>query len=230
MDLKDPSDSGAPSRSRRPLTSYLSLAHVIMLVAGTLAFLLVLLVLRDRDATTEVVVAAGDLEQGQTVDADSLRVVDLPAAVLELGSLAAPALATTATDAGWKVQVALAEGAPLRIGDVAPPLSHGVGRLMAISVDPNRAVAGALVPGDRVDVIRAAPDRAQYVSQYLEVVGVDSGGSRSGGSTLTLTVVVTPEAGLLIASALSAGDVHVVRSTGAAAPSLTDAHRDTTDG
>ena len=200
---------------RRRLTSYLSVAHLVMLVAGALAFLLVALVLRDRDATAAVVVAATDLEVGATVGAGSLRIVEMPADVLRLDGLAAPSLATTAAQEGWRMRTPITAGAPLRAGDVTSAEPHGPGSLMAITMDPSRAVGGAVSAGDRIDVIHAGSEAAVYAAVDLEVVAVDAGGSRSGLSGITLTVVVTPETALLVAAALSRGEVHVVRSGGA---------------
>src|SRR5687768_7268285 len=63
-------------RRRNPLTR-VSAAHLLMLLAGVLAFATNLVVLRDHDQTRPVIVAAVDLPAGRLLDSTDLRAVEV---------------------------------------------------------------------------------------------------------------------------------------------------------
>ena len=62
---------------RRPLLSRLSLGHVIMILAGLLAFLLVLVVLRERGESFQIAVAAQQIDAGTQLQATDVRYASL---------------------------------------------------------------------------------------------------------------------------------------------------------
>jgi Flp pilus assembly protein CpaB len=93
---------------------------------------------------------------------------------------------------------------------------------MSFSIARARAVGGKLTAGDRVDVLAVEHDsgRAGYVVLDAEVVAAEgrSGGALSGASDdITITLVVDPATAPELASAIDAGTVTLVRSTGAPA-------------
>lgn len=89
-------------------------------------------------------------------------------------------------------------------------------RAMSVPVPAERAVAGAVERGDRVDVIEVRDDTAVYIAAGVEVlaVGRPAGGPLEAGGVHTLTVAVDEDTALVLARAVEGGGVHVVRSTG----------------
>jgi hypothetical protein len=88
---------------------------------------------------------------------------------------------------------------------------------MSLPVPVEHAAGGALVEGDRVDVISVIDGNAAFVAADLEVVAVSENPSGAIGSIGEYHVVVsvTADAALDLAAALDAGSVEIVRSTGA---------------
>ena len=207
-------EAGAPG-TRRPLLGKVSSAHLIMVVAGALAFLLVLVVLRDRTATTTVVVAATELEAGTVAEASRFRFVELPAEVGMLEGLVDPSSVAALIDTGWALDASVGEGVPLRIADFAEVAAGGGVRVMSIALDGPSAVNGALEAGDRVDIVGGDAARSEFVAVDVEVVAVDVGAGSIGRAGVTVSLVVTPDQALRITSALAGSNTHLIRSTGA---------------
>ncbi len=95
---------------------------------------------------------------------------------------------------------------------------------MSIPISPSQAVAADLRRGDRVDVISVVDGVPAYIANDIEVLAVgDSGEGRlATTSDYSVTVGVDADVALAIAGALDAGDVHIVRSTGAEAVGVDD--------
>ena len=119
-------------------------------------------------------------------------------------------------------QVAIARvpaGSLLTHDDVRPVSAGHAPRAMSFPIPIPRAVGGALVAGDRVDVlsVRHNTGRTSYVATDVQVLAF----SRNGGSPLqgsedaSITLAVDPDAAARIASALETGSVTLVRATGA---------------
>lgn len=192
------------------LRARVSGAHLLMLIAGTLAFALVLVVLRDRSALVTVAVAGTDLEPGVALGQEAVDVVELPAAVGELGGLIDPGL--FAADSTWRVAAHVPGGALLRSSDIVPG-SPDRRRLMSFAVESSQAVGGAVEPGDLIDVVTVRDGEAAFAVTGVAVASVEAGpGVGRGG--VTLTVVVAPGQELHIAEALASGDLHIVRALG----------------
>ena len=185
-------------------------AHLLMLIAATLAFALVLVVLRDRAALVTVAVAGADLEPGAAFDRGSVDLVELPAAVSQLSALFDPG--SFESESKWHVVSPVPGGAMLRSSDVAPGSSDRR-RLMSLAVDTDRAVGGVIEPGDLIDVVAVRDGEAGFVVTGVPVTFVD-GGPSVGRSSVTLTVSVDPGQELRIAEALATGDLHIVRASG----------------
>jgi Flp pilus assembly protein CpaB len=124
------------------------------------------------------------------------------------------------------VTATVQEGELVARGAVSALDAHASTRLMSFPIARALAVGGSLATGDRVDVLAVEHDsgRAGYVLTDAEVVAVEghSGGALSGASDdVTITLVVAPETAPALASAIDAGAVMLVRSTGA--PAVRDA-------
>lgn len=186
----------------------MSAAHVLMLIAGLLAFLLVLVVLRDRGAVVSVAVATAPLEPGATLDAGDVRFVELPAAISELEGIVGPS--TLETGDGWRVASGVPAGALLRATDLVAG-SDDPRRLMSFALESSQAVGGAVGTGDVIDVVAVRDGQAAFAATGLVVAAVDSADG-PGRANVTFTVGVDRGEDLKIAEALADAEVHVVRA------------------
>lgn len=202
---------------RRPMSSRLSVGHVVMAVAGLLGFLLTLALLQAADETVAVAVAASDIEAGERVDAGSFELADVGAggAVIDTLLLGEEIDTIEGRVAARRVE----KGELVSLSDLEPAGAGAAPRSMSFPIEAARAVDGGLAPGDRVDVVAASDGAARYVLAGAEVLAVDSGGGsgalRTGGDALTVTLAVLPDDAVRLAAALDGATVTLVRSTGA---------------
>jgi len=209
-----PGPAAAPRRSGR---SRLSVGHVITLLAGLLATLLVFSVLRERDVTFRAAAAAAEIRAGTTVDRAALRLVDVHVPDDVRGRLVAPA--TLGRLRGWVATRTIEPGELLSRGDLRPPAAPSALRAMSIPVEAAHAVGGVLAAGDRVDVIQVDEGgQARYVVSGAQVLAVnrpDSGVIGAAASSSSITVAVDARQALKLAAAIRGQRFEVVRSTGA---------------
>jgi Flp pilus assembly protein CpaB len=202
---------------RNPL-SRVTLGHVLMVLAGLLALVFNLAVIRGNQATIAVAVAAGEIRSGMAITDDLVTVRRIPDDRL----LADHLLGADAVDAviGSVATRTIAPGEPILISDVRAVETRDGLRAMSVPVDKGRAVAGGLHRGDRVDVVAVDAGLARFIALDVEVIDVPTVDSRALGATSswTPTLAVTDEQALRIAAALDSGEVHLVRSTGAPDP------------
>lgn len=206
------------ARPRRALLSRVSSGHAVMVVAGLLGTILTLGLLRAADEGRLVLVAARDLPAGTVLDPSAVRATELRIDDALL------ALVVRGDDPGAVDGHALVEpvaaGAVLERRALRPPGHGDAPRAMTVPLPRARALAGALEPGDSVDVIAVARDgaRAGYAAVDVAVLAVDDddGAPLGGGSDVAVTLAVDADSAVAIASALEAGTVTLVRATGAA--------------
>lgn len=207
-------EAGSSQTARRRWGRRLSVTHVVIAVVVILAFVLNLLVLQDRDATTLVAVADRPLTAGSALDPSTLRLVPvdssfegLPDLVTEeqLGELE-----------GWVLSRSIASGGLIDDSALVAPGSISGLRSMSLPVPIEHAAGGALVNGDRVDVVSVVDGSAVFVAVDLEVVSVAESASGAIGTVAAYHVVVNVDAdeALALAEALDGGSVEIVRSTG----------------
>jgi Flp pilus assembly protein CpaB len=213
-----PGRSPSSAASRRPASrSGLSFGHVITLLTGLLATVLVFSLLRERDQSFRVAAAGVEIRAGMTLERDGLRLVDVnvPADVRE--RLVDPA--SLGRFSGWIATRTIEPGELLSRGDLRPPAAPSALRAMSIPVDPAHAVGGALAAGDRLDVIEVDEGgQASYVVTGAEVLAVnrpDGGVIGAAASSSSLTVAVDAKQALRLAAAIRGQRFEVVRSTGA---------------
>jgi Flp pilus assembly protein CpaB len=220
-------DTAAPAGQRAPAPapkgpggrSRFSLGHVITLLAGLLAMLLVFSVLRERDATSRVAVAGAEIRAGTTVGRASFRLVDVHVPAEIRGRLFDGT--SLARLRGWVATRTILPGELVSRGDLRPPAAPSALRAMSIPVEAAHAVGGSLAAGDRVDVVQVDEDgQARYVVSGAQVLAVnrpESGviGAASGSSSIT--VAVDARQALRLATAIRGQRFEVVRSTGAGA-------------
>ncbi len=203
---------------RSPL-SRVSFGHVLMVLAGLLAVLLNLALLRGDRVDQMVTVAARDLAAGTRIESDDVRFVAAPLdgelASRFVTDASAPALV------GLVLTRPLAAGDPIFDSDVRPEAAPGAGRAMSVPVDETQAVAGALQRGDRVDVIGVRDGVASYIAVSVEVLAVPEAtgtGLQAATGSFSVTLAVDDAEAIAIAAMLDGGEVHIVRSTGAPEP------------
>jgi Flp pilus assembly protein CpaB len=210
---------------RRAIHTRLSAGHVVMLLAGLLGALCTLAALRAADHRVEVLVARHDLAAGTTITRDDLRAVRVTADAAVMRSLVR---AERAGDLlGRVVTARVAAGRFVATDDVRSASAGAARRSMSFPVDRARALDGALVAGDRVDVVAVDPRRAaaRYVATNAEVLRVDGSASRGalgGSDAVIVTLAVDPDVALGIATAVHGNDLTLVRATGAAPIAVAD--------
>ena len=202
---------------KRSLLSRLSLGHVIMVVAGLAAFLLVFSVLRTRDETYQIATAVAELRAGTTVTEGAFSYARLGAGDRNvLGSFLSPVQVERAIEEGWVVTRTVPAGDPVRMSDFRTEADPSELRAMSIPIDRGHAVGGVLQAGDVIDVIVVRKGVAGYVATGVEVLDV-AGADSQFGAGFSVTVAVDGSASLRLASALRDGTIELVRATGASA-------------
>lgn len=189
---------------------------MIMIGAGLLAFLVNIALLQSGDDQIDVLVLTNDVSAG-----DRLRAADVGTASIDADS---PFRDRTVTPdegqdlPGFIVTRDIDAGSPLLEDDFRPNAAPGAHRAMSISLPPSRAVAGDIIQGDRVDVISVEDGTATYIATGIEVlIAAEVEENRLAASgDYSVTVAVDDATALAIARALQVGEVHVIRSTGAA--------------
>jgi Flp pilus assembly protein CpaB len=172
--------------------------------------------LRARDDTVRVAVAARDLVAGAAVTPDAFRFTRARLDDRVLGTLLQPE--TVGEADGWVATGLVPAGDLVRRSDLLPPAAEDGRRAMSLPLEPEHAVAGELAPGDRVDVLEVRGDTARYVVTGAEVLAVaDAGGAvgLTGAGAFSVTLAVDDHTALRLALALRSDAVEVVRSTGA---------------
>lgn len=224
-DRTSPSAAGKrrPLRGRGRLGSRWTVGHVAPVVLAVLAALFVLAALRDRGAMVLVPVASAPIPAGAAVNGSDTRLVRVhrsDAAVVS-GLLPGGDLG-----AGWVAESRIDAGEPIARGAVTHGAAGTAGLgSMSIPVPIDRADGGAIVAGDRVDVIVASGSGASYVAEGLTVIGVSptttSGVLAGTTGDFYITVAVDRPTALRLAAALgtsgstgATGGLDVVRSTG----------------
>ena len=204
-----------PQFPKRGPLSRLSLGHVIMIVAGLFAFLLVFSILRSRAETVQIAAAAVQLRAGTTVNDGAFIYAELVATDRTvLGTFLGPEQVARAIAEGWVVTRTVPAGDPVRMTDFRTEADPFELRAMSIPIDRGHAVAGVLQAGDLVDVIVVREGIAGYVATGVEVLDV-AGADSQIGAGFSVTVAVDGPASLRLASSMRDGSIELVRATGA---------------
>ncbi|MDP8969483.1 MAG: RcpC/CpaB family pilus assembly protein [Actinomycetota bacterium] len=219
--------SPEPAAPRRGPTARLSAGHLIMILAGLLAAVLNFSLLRARDDSSRVAVAAAPLQAGEPVDAGSFTFTDVRVAETQLLTLLGPERLEAVS--GWLVAHEIAPGELVRVTDLRPPSAPAQQRAMSIPVEPEHAAGGELRPGDRVDVIDVGDAGAHYVLTDAEVLTVarpDPRPGLDGRRSFSVTIAVDDASALRLAAAIRNQSLEIVRSTGAPRVELSSYRRD----
>lgn len=214
-DVARPAPAAAPpSAPRRPLHTRLSTGHVLIVAAALAAAVANYAVLTGMDDTVAILVASADAPAGSPADAIALRPADVRLDDATLGTLVRPADLDGL--AGRVLTADLPAGSPLRWSDLAAAAAPDGLRRMSIPLPRERAVGGAIAPGDRVDVIQVVDGTARFVVAGAEVLDVAPEGDTALGGLagFYVSIAVDPDAALCLAAAIPTGDLSVVLSTG----------------
>lgn len=175
---------------------------------------------RSSVPTTSYLVARRPLTPGHLItESDLSRVpIDLP------DSVDAATVRATNPAIGELVLQPIARGALITRAAIGGPGRGKAAPLVSFSVDPDRAAAGDLVVGDRVDVFAtwdaAADNTTERVAHDLEVVAVSRPDADALGGIGHFTISVSVPAGastLRLVRAIRSGELTVVRTTGTGA-------------
>lgn len=166
----------------------------------------------DRPPTTAYAVAAGTLAPGTALDADSVELVpvDLPA------PLADRAFASTDALVGARTLAPLAPGELVLLSQVLPPdAAPDRGVDLAFGLPAERALGGAVRPGEAVDLVASFPSaETRVVARGAIVTQATTPGDDllGDGDRVVLTVRLADPAELLdVVEAVDEGQVTVTR-------------------
>jgi len=154
-----------------------------------------------------------------------LRAADLAREAIDLPSSVAAQAVDAIDDVVGSVTLAPLARHQLLARSAVAPAGRGTPRpVLSFAIDPDRAVAGDLVAGDHIDLLvtwaHDATAATQVVGHDLTLVSVRQPSDRALGEpgSLTLSVAVPDSRRLVpLVRAVRAGDLTVVRTTGAGA-------------
>jgi Flp pilus assembly protein CpaB len=198
-----------------------SSGHLLMLGAGLLGAVATVAVLDAGDDHTAVVVAARDLRVGDRVERDDLSTSEVSSDAELTRELIGAKDLDDLVD--LIVTAPIETGSPVLIEHLDAHAAPDGGRAMSFSVPADRAAGGAIDVGDRIDVLAADRDGsvayALADALVIDVSDGDDGAPLDSGDArdITMTVAVDAPGALRLAGAVAAGDVTVVRATGATA-------------
>lgn len=201
------------------ISTRFSLVHACMLGAALVTFVSTTSVLRERAETQPVVIARTELAAGSPIDPQSMTTLFDIVLVRADSPFVDGAVDPEAAPVG-QLDRPLAEGEPLRMSDVVELGTGSIERTITIAVDEITLTGLGLRVGDDVDVIGSVDDgRLAYVVVGVRIARLPAAPTGGGAFAVRegafITVEVSDEEALRIAAALHAGDVEVVRSTGA---------------
>jgi Flp pilus assembly protein CpaB len=187
-----------------------------MVLAGVLGALLTLSALRAADNTRAVLVAVHDIAPGSVIDSHALRVtrvhVDDKVLATLFDATALPSLR------GRIAVEQVQSGSLLNRDAVRSVMAGGAPRAMSFPIARSRAVGGALVVGDRVDVLSVlrTSGRSSYVATDVQVLAFSgrSSGPLQGSDDASVTLAIDSDSAARIASALETGSITLIRATG----------------
>jgi Flp pilus assembly protein CpaB len=188
-----------------------------MVVAAVLAFAVNLLLLRSRDDTVGVVGAARNISTGEILSPADFAVAEVDVSPQVLGTLIR--WEEIGLVEGKVANRTLTPGALVTPADLVDPAASDGRRSMSVPIDPAHAVGGALVPGDRIDLIHVSDSGPAYVlvdAEVLAVASAERSTLAAGSSAFHVVIAVDPDAALAVAAAIRDGNLEVVRATGAA--------------
>jgi len=211
-------EAGSPKPVYRRLGRRLSTTHILISVVVILAFVLNLLVLRDRGSTVLVAVADQPIVAGSALDVSALR---LEPVASDFGGLAT-LIESDQLEAfqGWTLGRSLPEGTPVDLASLVEPAAGPQLRSMSLPIAVEHAAGGTLAVGDRIDVISVTDGVASYVALGLEVTSVADRDAGGIGASSGYHVVVAVDEGeaLDLATALAGESMELVRSSGSSTP------------
>ncbi len=187
-----------------------------MVLAAVLAFAVNLVILRSRDDTTPVAAVRTGVVAGEVVDAEDIRLVEVDVDADILSSLFQANEVEQLV--GMVATRQLVAGELLHRSALLPAAGAEGLRAMSVPIDPAHAVGGALVAGDRIDLIHVTESGPRYVLIGAEVLSVATPdrAALAGSTGFHVVLAVTEASALEVAAAINDGKIELVRSTGAA--------------
>ena len=208
---------------KRKVGSRFTSGHLLMVLSGMIAFLLVLVVLRAGDATITVFVAKEDIVAGQRLTLSQFDAKEIPSSDIDSAYVNEEEITD---DTVFFASRSISKGEPLLDRSRTPEVDKSDVRLQSIPIDRSLAVAGNLSKGDRRDVIYTPDEQcAERVLRNIEGVDINSGsggGALGGGSSAYVITVAIKKAGddLVLAGVINSAKFQLVRSTGTSASTV----------
>jgi Flp pilus assembly protein CpaB len=210
-DLRYMPSGASASRKSAPNVSS---GWVIMILSALIAAVVFLFVTNQADKTFSVLVAARDIQSGQTVDQSMFRETKVTLDSSQVNRLILFADRSRVT--GFTASGPIKQGDLVAKAALIAPATGQNERAMSIPVEKTRAANGVLVVGDRVDIVFVG--EAPLFVPNLQVLAVadNAGGGLGAANTFVVTVAVDPDEAVQISTAINSnGKFDVIRSTAA---------------
>ncbi len=183
------------------------------LIGGILAGLsaIIVLILTQPPARTPVLVAGSDLAAGTPLAAldVGVRLVENPEGLVQGDSVG---------ELGdWSLTIPLTAGEPILASAIRPPEVVEAPHVFAMALPSEHAAMGRISSGDRIDVYLTSsggfdsrPDTV-LVASNVYVVAVETSERAGGGAVVSMLLAVDDELAPILAGAIHAGTIDVVR-------------------
>ena len=204
------------SKAGKRSTPNISGGWLVMILSFLIAMVVYFYVTQQSNQLNSIAVAASDIGAGGKVTASSFREVKVNVPRDQLNKMLS--FDDIKSVDGYVTSSALSSGDPVLKSVLRPASAPNGLRAMSLPTSPERAVAGSLTVGDRVDVVDVAQSAGQrIVARNLEVLAISntSGGGLAGGSDYAVTVAITPADAEPLSAAINTNKFDLIRSTGA---------------
>lgn len=211
-----PGDQSMSSLPKRKAGSKLTSGHLLMILSGLAAFLLIITLLGSQSKTITVYTAKENIFSGQKISVEDFEAQEIPSSSIDDQYFSADDFKDGKTYASRLIS----KGEPLLKQDKSPETEASDVRLISIPVAKKYAVNGTLAKGDKVDVMEIDSDGcSSRVLSGINVVSVSTGSSGGlGGGDSTYAVIVSLDNDVddvVLAGAIGRGNnIQLVRTTG----------------
>lgn len=211
-----PGDQSMNALPKRKAGSKLTSGHLLMILSGLAAFLLIIMLLGSQGKTITVYTARENVFSGQQISAKDFEAKEIPSSSLDTQYFSLEDFKSGKVYASRLIS----KGEPLLKQDKSPETETSNVRLISIPVAKKYAVNGTLAKGDKIDVIEIDSDGCSVrVLSGVNIVSVTNGSSGGlGGGDSSYAVIVSignDTDDLILAGAIGRGNnLQLIRSTG----------------
>lgn len=185
-----PGDQSMSALPKRKAGSKLTSGHLLMILSGLAAFLLIITLLGSQSKTITVYTAKENIFSGQKISVEDFEAQEIPSSSIDSKYFSSDDFKRNKVFASRTIS----KGEPLLKQAQTPDSNTSNERLLSIPLPKKFAVNGTLVKGDKVDVFEVSDDgcaRRMLAGLTVVAVSTSSGGGLGGGdSNYAVTVAL----------------------------------------